>query len=62
MRAEQELDLERNRFLPIIPEKKNDGLVLVDWYTTDDPANPQNWSPFKKGFIIFILCFYTWTV
>jgi DHA1 family multidrug resistance protein-like MFS transporter len=62
MRAEQELSLERNRSLPIIPEKTSDGVVLVDWYNTDDPANPQNWSSFKKGFIVSILCFYTSTV
>jgi DHA1 family multidrug resistance protein-like MFS transporter len=62
IRAEREFDLQRSRSIPIIPQKTNDGVVLVDWYTTDDPANPQNWSSFKKGFIVFILCFYTWTV
>ncbi|KAE9377604.1 MFS general substrate transporter [Stipitochalara longipes BDJ] len=62
LRAEQELDLERSRSIPIIPQKTPNGIILVDWYTTDDPANPQNWSSFKKGFIVFILCAYTWTV
>jgi MFS transporter, DHA1 family, multidrug resistance protein len=62
MKAEQELDLERSRSIPIIPQKTLDDIVLVDWYTTDDPANPQNWSSRKKAFIVFILCFYTWTV
>jgi hypothetical protein len=41
LRAEQELDLERSRTIPIIPQKTLDGVVLVDWYTTDDPENPQ---------------------
>lgn len=27
------------------------GHILVTWYTTDDPANPQNWSSRKKGFV-----------
>jgi DHA1 family multidrug resistance protein-like MFS transporter len=62
LRAEQELDLERNRSIPINPQKTPDGVVLVDWYTTDDPENPQNWSNSKKNFVVFILCAYTWTV
>ena len=37
--------------MPIIAQKNEDGDVLVDWYTTDDPANPQNWSSKKKGFV-----------
>jgi DHA1 family multidrug resistance protein-like MFS transporter len=35
---------------PIPPERLEDGTILVDWYTTDDPANPQNWSHWKKGY------------
>ncbi|KAI5463908.1 major facilitator superfamily domain-containing protein [Mariannaea sp. PMI_226] len=62
MRAEQELDLQRTKSIPIDPQRTTDGIILVDWYTTDDPANPQNWSRFKKYFVIFVLCFYTWTV
>lgn len=54
--------LQRTASVPIAPQKTADGIVLVDWYTTDDPANPQNWSSFKKGFVIFVLCIYTWTV
>jgi DHA1 family multidrug resistance protein-like MFS transporter len=62
LRAEQELDLERSRSIPIIPQKTSDGIVLVDWYTTDDPENPQNWSNSKKNLVVFILCAYTFTV
>ncbi len=29
----------------------SDGTVLVDWYSSDDPANPQNWSGKKKSFV-----------
>ena len=60
MRAEQALA--RTKSLPIAPQQTSDGIILVDWYTTEDPANPQNWSKFKKGFIVFLICFYTWTV
>lgn len=37
--------------IPIVPQKTGDGNILVDWYTTDDPANPQNWSSRKKAFV-----------
>jgi DHA1 family multidrug resistance protein-like MFS transporter len=38
---------------PIVPAVLDDGTILVDWYTTDDPANPQNWSLAKKSFVSF---------
>jgi DHA1 family multidrug resistance protein-like MFS transporter len=38
---------------PIVPAVLNDGTILVDWYTTDDPDNPQNWSLRKKSFVTF---------
>ena len=47
---------------PIIPTKTADGVVLVDWYTTDDPDNPQNWSGRKKGFVTAQICLYTMAV
>jgi DHA1 family multidrug resistance protein-like MFS transporter len=33
---------------PIVPEKTADGVILVDWYDTNDQENPQNWSFGKK--------------
>lgn len=45
--------LEKGPTMPIIPEKLEDGTVLVDWYDTDDPENPQNWSLRKKNFVTF---------
>jgi DHA1 family multidrug resistance protein-like MFS transporter len=33
---------------PIVPEKTADGIILVDWYDTNDQENPQNWSFGKK--------------
>lgn len=47
---------------PIQPTKTADGIILVDWYTTDDPANPQNWSAAKKGTVTFLICIYTTAV
>lgn len=40
--AEQSLRREPSR--PIQPQIAPDGTILVDWYTTDDPENPQNVS------------------
>jgi DHA1 family multidrug resistance protein-like MFS transporter len=60
--AEQQLALERTKTIPITPKKTSDGIILVDWYTTDDPANPQNWSRGKRIFIVFLICAYTWVV
>ncbi|KAJ3497047.1 hypothetical protein NLG97_g2202 [Lecanicillium saksenae] len=60
--AQRQLALQPTKSAPIAPQKTADGIVLVDWYTTDDPANPQNWSATKRYFVVFVLCFYTWTV
>lgn len=61
-RMQMEKTLDSFISAPIVPQKTSDGIILVDWYTTDDPANPQNWSPIKRYFVVFVLCFYTWTV
>lgn len=47
---------------PIVPEKTADGIILVDWYTTDDPENPQNWSFGKKLFVACQIYLYTLAV
>jgi DHA1 family multidrug resistance protein-like MFS transporter len=60
--TEQQLALERTKTIPIVPKKTTDGIVLVDWYTTDDPANPQNWGRWKRIFVTFLICIYTWVV
>ncbi|OAK98740.1 benomyl/methotrexate resistance protein [Phaeosphaeriaceae sp. SRC1lsM3a] len=38
---------------PIQPTKTAEGVILVTWYTTDDPENPQNWSRWGKGNVVF---------
>ncbi|KAL2817193.1 major facilitator superfamily domain-containing protein [Aspergillus granulosus] len=47
---------------PIKPTRTSEGHILVDWYTTDDPENPQNWTPFKKHFVASVICFYSFVV
>jgi DHA1 family multidrug resistance protein-like MFS transporter len=60
--VEAELAIERTQTKPIVPAKTSDGNILVDWYTTDDPANPQNWSNNKRFIVSLIICAYTFVV
>jgi MFS transporter, DHA1 family, multidrug resistance protein len=62
LEVEAELAIERTQTKPIVPIKTSDGNVLVDWYTTDDAANPQNWSNGKRATISIIICAYTFIV
>ncbi|RMY52973.1 hypothetical protein D0863_14095 [Hortaea werneckii] len=47
---------------PIHPQHTASGQILVDWYTTTDPANPQNWSLAKKSLVSLQICLYTLAV
>ncbi|KAJ4339460.1 hypothetical protein N0V87_003158 [Didymella glomerata] len=51
--------VERGPSRPIAPEKTQDGTILVDWYTTDDPENPQNWLSGKKFLVLLQILLYT---
>ena len=51
LECEQRLAATRIASIPIVPVKTADGVTLVDWYNTNDPANPQNWSQKKKAFV-----------
>ncbi|KAF9871075.1 putative benomyl methotrexate resistance protein [Colletotrichum karsti] len=53
-----EKGLKRLRSVLVVPRVK-DGIILVDWYTSDDPDNPENWSHFRRGMITFFLYLYT---
>jgi DHA1 family multidrug resistance protein-like MFS transporter len=53
--AERIATIERAATRPIVPAVTNNGDILVDWYTTDDDSNPQNWSLNKKNFSSFII-------
>ena len=52
---EQQFANAKQSNLPIVPAKLDDGTVLVDWYDTEDPANPQNWSLAKKLFTMTLI-------
>lgn len=47
---------------PLTPERTANNQILVTWYTTDDPANPQNWSQGKKALVILQIYMYTLAV
>ncbi|KAI6813277.1 MFS general substrate transporter [Hortaea werneckii] len=47
---------------PIHPQHTATGQILIDWYTTTDPANPQNWSLAKKSLVSLQICLYTLAV
>ena len=46
----------------IQPRKTPDGIVLTDWYRTDDAANPQNWNTRKKLITTVMITPYTFGV
>ncbi|CAD6570050.1 MAG: hypothetical protein ASARMPRED_003477 [Alectoria sarmentosa] len=62
LEIEKKLEVERTKSRPILPARTADGTVLVDWYDTDDAANPQNWSQKKKAFVAFQITLYTFSV
>ncbi|KAI7255020.1 MFS general substrate transporter [Hortaea werneckii] len=47
---------------PVLPQRTAEGHILVDWYTTTDPSNPQNWSLAKKSLVSLQICLYTLAV
>jgi DHA1 family multidrug resistance protein-like MFS transporter len=54
--ATSEQDIESGILQPtssqaIRPEVTTGGVILVAWYSTDDPANPYNWASAKKIFV-----------
>jgi DHA1 family multidrug resistance protein-like MFS transporter len=52
----------RQQSRAIEPEKTADGLILVDWYATDDSENPQNWTSSKKAIVVLQIYLYTLAV
>ncbi|GFF53631.1 caffeine resistance protein 5 [Aspergillus udagawae] len=55
-------ELENAPARPIAPTKTSDGTILVDWYTTDDPENPQNWPSRRKSLVALQIYLYTLVV
>ncbi|KAK5020134.1 hypothetical protein LTR16_001358, partial [Cryomyces antarcticus] len=62
LEVERSLEIERARSRRILPSTTADGMILTDWYRTDDPENPQNWSQKKKAFVAFQIDVYTFVV
>ena len=62
MATEDREAIERKESRIIVPQKTADGIILVDWYSTDDPENPQNWSLGKKSWATWVLWAYTFVV
>ncbi|EXJ94698.1 hypothetical protein A1O1_03095 [Capronia coronata CBS 617.96] len=60
--VEQEEAIERQQSSIIAPQRTADGIILVDWYTTDDSANPQNWNSWKKAWVSSVIWMYTFAV
>lgn len=60
--VEQEENEMRTTSTIIQPQKTADGVTLVDWYFSDDPANPQNWSSWKKAYVGLLIFLYTFAV
>lgn len=54
--------MDKTKSIPIAPTTTTDGNILVTWYTTDDPENPQNWSQIKKSLVLLQLALYTCAV
>lgn len=55
-------NMERVKSIPVVPKRTKDGAILVDWYYTDDPMNPHNWSNRKRLAVSTIICLYTFVV
>ena len=59
LEAEREAEIERAQSAIIVPVKTADGITLIDWYSTVDNENPQNWSSGRKVLVASIIFFYT---
>ncbi|KAE8374213.1 major facilitator superfamily domain-containing protein [Aspergillus bertholletiae] len=45
-----------------VPDTTTDGIVLVGWYSDDDPENPYNWPRWAKIMVYIQINFYTFVV
>lgn len=62
LEIDEQHELEKTKSIPIVPRKTKDGAILVDWYYSDDPENPQNWSNLRRALVTTIICLYTFVV
>lgn len=59
---EQQSPIEPQQSRVLQPQKTPEGVILIDWYTSDDKANPQNWTSKKKAMAALIINLYTFGV
>lgn len=62
LEADEIHNIEKTQSIPVVPQKTKDGAILVDWYYSDDAANPHNWSNGKRAGISLVICLYTFVV
>lgn len=62
LEADEYHDVVKTQSIPVVPNRTKDGIILVDWFYSDDSDNPHNWSNSKRGFIALIICLYTFVV
>lgn len=60
--ADEMHELSKTRSIPIAPRRSKTGAILVDWYYTDDAANPHNWTDGRRLGIAVLICLYTFVV
>jgi DHA1 family multidrug resistance protein-like MFS transporter len=48
--------------LNLQPTKISDGTIVVDWNSTNDQDNPQNWGYRKKGIVVAQMAAYSLAV
>jgi DHA1 family multidrug resistance protein-like MFS transporter len=60
--AETSTTTEEEDSNPFAPQVLADGTIIVDWYSADDVANPQNWSLTRKLVPTGIIVVYTFAV
>lgn len=59
VKADEMVNLQKTTSVPIVPKKTKTGVILVDWYYTDDQENPHSWSKAKRGVVTGIIFTYT---
>jgi DHA1 family multidrug resistance protein-like MFS transporter len=57
--ADETIDLQKRASVPVVPKKTKRGVILVDWYYSDDQENPYNWPTTKRGAVTSIIFIYT---
>lgn len=60
--VEKQIEVAKTKSIALMPTKTADGTILVDWYATDDPANPQNWTSARKWLVLAQLAAYSMSV